>query len=90
MSRIGWATQIAHAVATGGDRVRGQEWALSQTGNWGGFKLDSNGDGDYTDTSSPADLNQTRTHNAANEITKLLDDVEEKTREYMKRAPKRA
>jgi hypothetical protein len=72
---IGRATRIARAIATGGDRVRGQEWALSQTGNWGGFKLDSNGDGDYTDTSSPADLNQTRTHNAANEITAVAEDA---------------
>ncbi|MCC6228391.1 MAG: hypothetical protein IT432_04100 [Phycisphaerales bacterium] len=39
--------------------------ALSQTGNWDRYRLDLNGDGDFTDTS---DLDDTRTYNTVNEL----------------------
>jgi len=51
--------------------VRGAAWALSQTGNWSGYQLDANGDGDYTDA---GDLNQTRTHDAVNQITGISEE----------------
>ena len=49
-----------------------EHWALDPTGNWTGYKQDTDGDGVW-------DLDQTRTHNAANEITghaELADPVE--------------
>ena len=33
-------------------KVRAAAWGLSQTGNWSGYRLDANGDGDYSDTGS--------------------------------------
>jgi len=57
---------------TGGDRVRGAAWTLSPTGNWDAYQVDagdgsgSAADGDYADS---CDLDQARTHNAANEIS---------------------
>jgi len=47
------------------DRLRREEWTLSETGNWNEYKIDQNGDGDYSDDN---DLDQNRTHNAVNEI----------------------
>lgn len=47
-------------------RTRDQQWALTQTGNWSREKLDLNGDGDFVDTDEHDD---TRTHNAVNELT---------------------
>ena len=47
-------------------RQRRQEWSLTQTGNWANEKLDLNGDGDQSDAS---EHNDTRTHNAVNELT---------------------
>jgi YD repeat-containing protein len=47
-----------------------QEWDLKALGNWTAFKENANGDGDFTDA---GDLNQTRTHNAANEITGISE-----------------
>ncbi len=47
------------------DRLRREEWTLSDTGNWNQYKIDQNGDGDYADA---GDLDQNRTHNAVNEI----------------------
>ncbi|MFO0836553.1 MAG: RHS repeat-associated core domain-containing protein [Phycisphaerales bacterium] len=44
---------------------RDQQWTLSQTGNWARDKEDLNGDGDFTDT---GEVDDTRTHNAANEL----------------------
>jgi len=49
-----------------GDRLRSEEWMLTDTGNWQTYLVDATGDGTYTD---PTDLNQTRTHNLANELT---------------------
>lgn len=46
-------------------RTRKQEWALNQTGNWNTDKVDLNGDGDWSDT---GELNDTRVHNAVNEL----------------------
>jgi YD repeat-containing protein len=47
-----------------------QEWDLKALGNWTTFKEDANGDTDFTDA---GDLNQSRTHNAANEITGISE-----------------
>jgi len=46
-------------------RTRKQEWALNQTGNWNTDKVDLNGDGDWSDA---GELNDTRAHNAVNEL----------------------
>jgi RHS repeat-associated protein len=46
--------------------TRQQTWTLSHTGNWDNEKLDLNGDGDWADTD---EHNDTRTHNAVNELT---------------------
>ncbi|RNC81832.1 MAG: hypothetical protein ED559_08625 [Phycisphaera sp.] len=43
-----------------------ETWALDPLGNWDRYKLDLNGDGDYLDTD---ELDDTRTHNKANELT---------------------
>src|SRR5262249_45997265 len=45
---------------------RDQQWTLTHTGNWSEEKLDLNGDGDFVDTNEHDD---TRTHNAVNELT---------------------
>jgi YD repeat-containing protein len=47
-------------------RTRDQQWTLTHTGNWSREKLDLNGDGDFVDTDEHDD---TRTHNAVNELT---------------------
>ena len=47
-----------------------QEWSLKALGNWDNFKEDANGNGTFSDSS---DLDQTRTHNAANEITDISE-----------------
>ncbi|MEQ1735197.1 MAG: hypothetical protein ABL886_02050, partial [Rhodoglobus sp.] len=47
-------------------RTRRQQWTLNQTGNWDNDKVDLNGDGDWTDTE---EVNDTRSHNAVNELT---------------------
>jgi len=47
-------------------RTRRQQWALNQTGNWDNDKVDLNGDGDWADTD---EVNDTRTHNAVNELS---------------------
>ena len=41
-----------------------EDWALDMTGNWSAYKQDDNGDGTW-------DLNQSWTHNGANEITQI-------------------
>ncbi|RNC81833.1 MAG: hypothetical protein ED559_08630 [Phycisphaera sp.] len=43
-----------------------ETWTLDPLGNWDRYKLDLNGDGDYLDTD---ELDDTRTHNKANELT---------------------
>jgi len=48
------------------DVTRGWQWSLDAAGNWAGYQVDANGDGDYLDEE---DLDQTRAHNAANELT---------------------
>ncbi|MEX2091723.1 MAG: hypothetical protein WD971_03550 [Pirellulales bacterium] len=50
-------------------RNREQDWTLDQLGNWPTFK-----DRD-TDTGSTWDLNQSRTHNAANELTHIASST---------------
>ena len=51
-------------------RTRRQQWpTLSQTGNWNVSRLDLNGDGaPHMDGGGTNEHNDTRTHNAANEI----------------------
>ncbi|MBK8172782.1 MAG: hypothetical protein IPK60_20930, partial [Sandaracinaceae bacterium] len=46
-------------------RTRRQTWELNQTGNWKRDRVDLNGDADYTDGD---ELDDTRAHNAANEL----------------------
>jgi RHS repeat-associated protein len=43
-----------------------EQWTLSQTGNWEVYKLDLNGDTDFTDTD---ELNDDQTFNVVNELT---------------------
>lgn len=50
------------------DRTRQQLWTLDHTGNWSNEKLDLDGSGTYGGT---GEYDDTRTHNAANEITTL-------------------
>jgi len=45
-----------------------QLFTLDTLGNWGEDKIDANGDGDYTDQ---GDLDQDRTHDAANQINDI-------------------
>ena len=45
-----------------GTKTYAQEWTCDATGNWATFKDDTNGDGTW-------ELNQTRAHSKANEIT---------------------
>ncbi|WP_428940607.1 RHS repeat domain-containing protein [Fontivita pretiosa] len=45
-----------------------QEWSLKALGNWTSFKEDADGNGMFSDA---VDLNQTRGHNKANEITDI-------------------
>ncbi|MDY7009363.1 MAG: RHS repeat-associated core domain-containing protein, partial [Planctomycetota bacterium] len=47
------------------NKVRGESWTLTDTGNWEEYKIDENGDGEYGDDN---DLDQNRTHNLVNEI----------------------
>jgi len=47
-------------------RTRRQGWTLTQTGNWYREKLNLNGDADFTD---PNEHDDTRSHNAVNELT---------------------
>jgi len=47
-------------------RTRDQQWTLTHTGNWDRDKVDLNGDGDFVDTD---EVDDTRTHNAVNELT---------------------
>jgi RHS repeat-associated protein len=46
-------------------RTRNQVWGLNQTGNWNTNLVDLDGDNDGADAD---ELNETRTHNAANEL----------------------
>ncbi len=46
--------------------VHDEQWTLSQTGNWEVYKLDLNGDTDFTDTD---ELNDDQSFNVVNELT---------------------
>jgi hypothetical protein len=59
-------------------RTRRQQWTLTQTGNWDNEQLDLNGDGDKTDADEHDD---TRTHNAVNELT-ARDTDSDSTNDY--------
>ncbi|MEM8738824.1 MAG: hypothetical protein AAGG38_10165, partial [Planctomycetota bacterium] len=48
-----------------------QDWALDALGNWNAFKQDDDGGTALSPTPDPYDLDQTRMHNAANEILSL-------------------
>lgn len=73
LQRLDDATQ--GTVDTGTLAITGkesqQQWSLDHLGNWLGFRDDANGDGVFTGAS---DLDQDRSHNAANEITDI-DEV---------------
>jgi len=67
-------TAVERGTLSGGSitsKVRAAAWGLSQTGNWATYQLDANGDGDYTDA---GDLDQTRTHDAVNQITGISEE----------------
>jgi RHS repeat-associated protein len=53
-------------VINSGDKRRAETWLYSQTGNWKERKIDSNGDGDWSDTE---DESETGSFNLANEIS---------------------
>jgi RHS repeat-associated protein len=56
-----------NAAKTGlasGTKSFGESWSLDMTGNWGNVKQDTNGDGTW-------ELDQARTHDAANEIATI-------------------
>jgi len=55
---------------TDSDRLRREEWTLTDVGNWSAYKVDADGDGNYTDA---GDLDQSRTHNVVNEITGITE-----------------
>jgi hypothetical protein len=50
-----------------------QNWTLEGLGNWKAFQHDADGDGAYT---AAGDLDQTRTHNAVNELTGLAEPAD--------------
>ena len=61
-----------------------EDWTLDMTGNWSTFTQDTDGDGTW-------DLNQSRTHNTANEITQIAgtsDHVAHDLTGNMTRTPK--
>ncbi len=61
-----------------------EQWTLDPLGNWGNFKQDDDGDGDW-------DLDQNRTHNAANELEEIAtssDNIFHDRVGNMVRAPK--
>ncbi len=53
-------------------RTRHQIWTLSHTGNWDNEKLDLDGDDNSSETD---EHNDTRTHNAVNELTQRSFDT---------------
>jgi len=53
------------------NKNRAEDWTLSATGNWSEYKIDADGDGNYT---AAADLDQDREHNLANEIADTSGD----------------
>jgi RHS repeat-associated protein len=53
-------------VINSGDKRRAETWLYSQTGNWKERKIDSNGDGDWSDS---GDESETGSFNLANEIS---------------------
>jgi len=54
-------------------KVRNEAWGLTPTGNWNGYQVDADGDGNYTDAT---DLDQDRTHNLVNEITGISEQAD--------------
>ena len=60
------AEEGSYSGGTISNKARDEQWTLSQTGNWDRNKLDLNGDGLFTGAS---ELDDTRAHNNANEIT---------------------
>ena len=53
-----------HDALTGGTKNFAESWSLDMTGNWAMYKKDDDGNGTW-------DLDQIRTHNAANEIAQI-------------------
>ena len=53
-----------HDAISGDTKTFAEGWQLDMTGNWSNYKQDDDGDGTW-------DLDQSRTHNAVNEITQI-------------------
>ena len=69
MDNVNRLTEAKEGTLSGGsitNTARDEQWTLSHTGNWDREKLDLNGDGDFVDAN---ELDDTRTHNAVNELT---------------------
>jgi YD repeat-containing protein len=66
LDRVTDAEEGTLSGTTLSSQTRRQQWSLTQTGNWTNEKLDLNGDGDWADAN---EHNDTRTHNAVNELT---------------------
>jgi len=71
LNRLTAADRGTLEETTFGTLNRGEDWELDQSGNWTGYDLDVDGDGDIT---GATDLEQTRQHNRANEIDN--DDID--------------
>ncbi|MGE3108826.1 MAG: RHS repeat-associated core domain-containing protein [Phycisphaerales bacterium] len=63
--RVTRAEEGTFSAGSISNRSRDQQWTLDQVGNWTRDKIDLNGDGDFVDTN---ELDDTRTHNVANEL----------------------
>lgn len=66
LSRLAQAKEGNWNGSTISTTSRDERWTLSQPGNWARHKLDLDGDGVFTGTD---ELDDTRTHNTANELT---------------------
>ena len=68
-------TKADEGTLSGGsisNRTRQEVWTLDQVGNWDLFRMDLNGDIDFSDA---GELDDDRTHNAVNELTgRDIDD----------------
>ena len=69
MDNVNRLTEAQEGTLSAGSitsQTRDEIWTLSHTGNWDRAKLNLNGDADFTDA---GELDDTRTHNAVNELT---------------------
>jgi RHS repeat-associated protein len=66
VNRLTRAEEGTLGSGTISNRKRDEQWTLNHTGNWDRDKVDLNGDTDFVDAN---ELDDTRTHNAVNELT---------------------